>query len=227
MHARSIRALLWPVLPDLVGEIGFHSESSALSPLLLTMWDLYARPSVLHNLTIYVAWWTLSKRTKAYAHSWTHKIWEAKFAAPISCSFHLVLHEASRQQCCELHCVCVAILAAASHNGRRRGRVACICSALKWSLPCQNLFIGVFSLSGSLEPCICFPLVASVKMMSFFLVILKYCFLSEKITHSFNGLINRWKTVCSIFLMLFTHFPIFPLFHSFSLSQPCSPTHWV
>jgi len=86
--------------------------------------------------------------------------------------------------------VCVAILAAASHNGRTRGSVACVCSGLKSSLSCQNLFIGIFSVSGSLEPCICFPLVASVNMMNFFPIILKYCILNEKITHSFSGLIN-------------------------------------
>lgn len=93
------------------------------------------------------------------------------------------------------------------------GSVACVCSVLKSSLPCQNLFIGIFSISGSLEPCICFPLVASVNMMSFFLIILKYCILNEKIAHSFKGLINCWKMICSLCLMLF----FVPIFLPFSV----------
>lgn len=103
--------------------------------------------------------------------------------------------------------VCVAIFVAASHNRSRKGSVACICSALKSSLPCQNLFMGIFSISGSWELCICFPLVASVNMMSFFLIILKYCILDEKIAHSFNDLVNCWKMICSLSPhALLTHF---------------------
>lgn len=91
--------------------------------------------------------------------------------------------------------VCVVILPAASHNERRQRSVACIYPAMKSLVPCQNLFIGIFSISGSFEPCICFSLVASVYMMTFFLIILKYCILNEKTTHSFNGLLNCWKMI--------------------------------
>lgn len=125
--------------------------------------------------------------------------------------------------------MCVAILAAASHDGRRRGSVTCLYSVLKSSLPCQNLFVGIFSVSGSLEPCICFPLVASVNMMSFFLIILKYCILNEKIAHSFKGLKLLEDDLLSLpHALLFAHFPsFFCLFHSFSSSQSCSPAHQV
>lgn len=116
--------------------------------------------------------------------------------------------------------VCVAIFAAASHNRRRKGSVACICSALKSSLPCWNLFMGIFSVSGSWELCICFPLVASVNMMSFFLISLKYCILDEKIAHSFNGLVNCWKMICSLSLMLFSLISFLFFFVSFLSFEP-------
>lgn len=107
-------------------------------------------------------------------------------------------------------------------TGGGRGSVACICSALKSSLYCQNFFFGIFSISGSLKPCICFPLVASVNTMSFFIIIFKYYILNEKM-HSFNGLIN-WCYLLSLPHLLFTHFPSFSLWF-ISLSQLCSCIH--
>lgn len=103
-------------------------------------------------------------------------------------------------------CVVYGDLAVASHN-RRRER--------KSSLSCQNFFFGIFSISGSLKPCICFPLVASVNMMRFFIIIFKYCILNEK-PHSLNGLIN-WCYLPFLPHVLFFHsfYFFFSLIHVF------------
>lgn len=111
-------------------------------------------------------------------------------------------------------CVVYGDLAVASHN-RRRER--------KSSLSCQNFFFGIFSISGSLKPCICFPLVASVNMMRFFIIIFKYCILNEK-PHSLNGLINWCYLLFLPHVLFFTHFTSFSLWFT-SLRQLCSCIH--